>query len=917
MRRQKLSPKQSKNKRDGFRSRRNVGQGSRAEPREERSIRGKRKSSPSRILTEMRGSRSRGKGGDYTRQNDCEPTPCPPCPPCISTLDKRYDELRTKYRRKEFEIKKDIELSRTYLNNKKLEFFNTFKFVKRHSSDSLDNEEEFQFLFETLKNTYEEIIKEIGKRDKLETQAEAIANIFSEQYDRKKYEKKKENLMRHLANLFIESLTIQSKYENKILSNINSERQALVSISRLPEESREEMRETLPGEVERLQTSLQDIDNTLDTVSQEAIRLIETNSSKENEIKELQRQLESTNLIEKNRLETTINALKQQNIELTARETSLSQQINNLVIEKDTLKNQLEEKQRLLAGILVGNNINEAIEQKDQEILRLKIQNEKLEQDIAKLKTASPSLTVTEQPPPPIPPPAAVTNDKFEKYERMKKMLPEGAVRQKMKTDGLSESEIDAFWSGNPIPPTPTPVPDEKFAKYLTMKSKGVPADAIKQKMTKDGISVEEIDDFFRGIGDAPTPAVPSKSLTLKKSKIEQNEFEKKQQLAIDNFLKNVGIEEEAKEEAKEEKIEEVKIVTKKGNTDTIKISIAKKLKDWFTIKNDTELGITDKFELDATNRINEFIDVLEQYEGTENEFLKLKQNLPQIKSIILIIKFYDLINAAIKKEIDKFDELKKWTVVKNDYEIVRVENNKLLEAFKNDSASNLFLVNETMNKRSIKAAVLGKFFDESPTVDKRIFSSEWLKIKYNFLTKPEKTLKPEELDKSKLEALIMATNSGQETYSLDTFKASCALSGSSKINELIAKNESLSESIITKLKTFFPGNQAELSKIQKQIDDYNSYVIDTDEEQMKNFIKEKFSKTPSIKVYIENCQKVIKEVSTEFPNDFFSFVKLSTKPSLKSVVNRVVSRKDPLSVIQQRRQALEVEDEEEDNDWL
>ncbi|NBS85037.1 MAG: hypothetical protein EBS59_10180, partial [Verrucomicrobia bacterium] len=359
--------------------------------------------------------------------------------------DKRYDELRTKYRRKEFEIKKDIELSRTYLNNKKLEFFNTFKFVKRHSSDSLDNEEEFQFLFETLKNTYEEIIKEIGKRDKLETQAEAIANIFSEQYDRKKYEKKKENLMRHLANLFIESLTIQSKYENKILSNINSERQALVSISRLPEESREEMRETLPGEVERLQTSLQDIDNTLDTVSQEAIRLIETNSSKENEIKELQRQLESTNLIEKNRLETTINALKQQNIELTARETSLSQQINNLVIEKDTLKNQLEEKQRLLAGILVGNNINEAIEQKDQEILRLKIQNEKLEQDIAKLKTASPSSTVTEQPPPPIPPPAAVTNDKFEKYERMKKMLPEGAVRQKMKTDGLSESEIDAF----------------------------------------------------------------------------------------------------------------------------------------------------------------------------------------------------------------------------------------------------------------------------------------------------------------------------------------------------------------------------------------------------------------------------------------------------------------------------------------
>lgn len=347
-----------------------------------------------------------------------------------------------------------------------------------------------------------------------------------------------------------------------------------------------------------------------------------------------------------------------------------------------------------------------------------------------------------------------------------------------------------------------------------------------------------------------------------------------------------MGIEEEAKKEVIEEEakevIEEVKIITKKDNMTQVQSLTIGAVKKWFIIvknvKNDTEeLAITDKFEMD-TKRIDAFIEAIGNYEGEDNELLKLKQQIAQIKSITLIIKYHNLINTSLGKEIAKFDELKKWMVVKNDYEICRVDNNKLFDTFKNETASILFMVNDKTKNKSIKASALAKFFDESSTIDKRIFSTEYIKIKYNFLKKPDKILKPEEVDKSKLEALVMATNSGQETYTLDTFKASCDLSGSNKINELILKNQSLSESIITKLNTFFTKNHAELLKIQKHIDDYNTYIIDTDEEQIKTFLSEKFSKPPSIKIYIENCQKVIKEVSTEFPNDFFSVVE-SEKP--------------------------------------
>jgi hypothetical protein len=36
----------------------------------------------------------------------------------------------------------------------------------------------------------------------------------------------------------------------------------------------------------------------------------------------------------------------------------------------------------------------------------------------------------------------------LEEYAKMKKMLPEGAVRQKMMQEGISDAEIEAFFNG-------------------------------------------------------------------------------------------------------------------------------------------------------------------------------------------------------------------------------------------------------------------------------------------------------------------------------------------------------------------------------------------------------------------------------------------------------------------------------------
>ena len=95
-----------------------------------------------------------------------------------------------------------------------------------------------------------------------------------------------------------------------------------------------------------------------------------------------------------------------------------------------------------------------------------------------------------------------VKENKFAKYDKMKKMLPEGPVRQKMKMDGVPESEINQYFS-NDGEITPVKIIsesskaiDELSVKYGKM-CKLLPEQAVRQKMTLDGISPENIDLFL------------------------------------------------------------------------------------------------------------------------------------------------------------------------------------------------------------------------------------------------------------------------------------------------------------------------------------------------------------------------------------------------------------------------------------
>lgn len=136
--------------------------------------------------------------------------------------------------------------------------------------------------------------------------------------------------------------------------------------------------------------------------------------------------------------------------------------------------------------------------------------------------TASPALPTIPPPPlPQAPPPSAVVapssanplmqNIRFAKYEKMKKMLPEGAVRQKMQVDGLTEDEIENFMSGTiaaaPAPEAPANIPDSRFEKYEKMK-KMLPEGAVRQKMQTDGFSENEIEAFMNGVTVAPLATV-------------------------------------------------------------------------------------------------------------------------------------------------------------------------------------------------------------------------------------------------------------------------------------------------------------------------------------------------------------------------------------------------------------------------
>ena len=99
----------------------------------------------------------------------------------------------------------------------------------------------------------------------------------------------------------------------------------------------------------------------------------------------------------------------------------------------------------------------------------------------------------------------SVVENKFEKFVRMKKMLPETAVRQKMKLEGVSDEDIQNFFNGgtsaNQVESstvnTSVNVNSAKFEKFLKMKL-SMPEIAIRQKMVLQGFSSVEIEAFFK-----------------------------------------------------------------------------------------------------------------------------------------------------------------------------------------------------------------------------------------------------------------------------------------------------------------------------------------------------------------------------------------------------------------------------------
>lgn len=90
-----------------------------------------------------------------------------------------------------------------------------------------------------------------------------------------------------------------------------------------------------------------------------------------------------------------------------------------------------------------------------------------------------------------------------------------------MKVEGFTDAEIDAFMSGKPPPASSTEskqeAVDPRFEKYEKMK-KMLPEPAIKQKMTMDGFTQQEIDAFFNG--GAPKSALKSPLNKTKSGKI-------------------------------------------------------------------------------------------------------------------------------------------------------------------------------------------------------------------------------------------------------------------------------------------------------------------------------------------------------------------------------------------------------------
>lgn len=124
---------------------------------------------------------------------------------------------------------------------------------------------------------------------------------------------------------------------------------------------------------------------------------------------------------------------------------------------------------------------------------------------------ATPSPVIDDQPQAPIDP-------RYEKFNKMRRMLPEGAVRQKMAVEGFTAPEIDAFFNGATVSSAVSAASVESsitsdpiFAKYSKMRTM-LPEGAVRQKMIADGISPENVDRFFGATTSTAAASIPTKA---------------------------------------------------------------------------------------------------------------------------------------------------------------------------------------------------------------------------------------------------------------------------------------------------------------------------------------------------------------------------------------------------------------------
>jgi len=133
--------------------------------------------------------------------------------------------------------------------------------------------------------------------------------------------------------------------------------------------------------------------------------------------------------------------------------------------------------------------------------------------------------------------PPAPSDDRYNTYEKMRKMLPEGALRQKMKVDGFSDADIDRFFNGshpsassvNGSQPSASSVSSQKkattslspaeaikFSKYDKLLKKSG-AEAVRLQMSADGLAEAEVDRFFAASTSTSTSSTsgPKKSASV------------------------------------------------------------------------------------------------------------------------------------------------------------------------------------------------------------------------------------------------------------------------------------------------------------------------------------------------------------------------------------------------------------------